>query len=145
MNSITNIDQMIATRDLCKQIIADKDIKDIKDPNGLLSVFEAVYPNKNLPEEFLVVKSIAQSDDGRPINDGTVEICIYVANLNKNGDQSQPNLSRIKELTGIFVPAIKNASKNKIAFNDFRTMLVKDGDIRYFYQSIVVNTVSINV
>ena len=137
MNSINNIDQIIATRDLCKQIMSD---------NGLnLDVFEVVYPNKNLPDEFLVVKSIAQSDDGRPINDGTVEICIYVGNPNKGDDQSRPNLSRISELTGIFVADIKNASKNKIAFNDFRTMLVKDNDIRYFYQSIVINTVSINV
>ena len=146
MNTISNIDQIIATRDLCKQIIADNDIKDFKNPNGLnLDVYEVAYPNKNLPDEFIVVKSIAQADDGRPISDGTVEICIYVANQKMSGDQSQPNLSRIKELTGIFVPAIRNASKNKIAFNDFRTTLVSDRDIRYFYQSIVVNTVSINV
>jgi hypothetical protein len=137
MNSITNIDQIIATRDLCKQIMAG---------NGLnLDVFEVSYPNKNLPDEFLVVKSIAQSDDGRPINDGTVETCIYVANLKKGNDQSQPNLARISELTDIFIPGIKDASKNKIAFNDFRTMLVNDSEIRYFYQSIVINTVGINV
>jgi len=86
-----------------------------------------------------------QSIDGRPISDGTVEICIYVENDNKANDQSQPNLSRISELTDIFVSGVKDASKNKIAFNDYRITLVKDSDIRYFYQSIVINTVSINV
>ena len=137
MNTITNIDQIIATRDLCEEIIVN---------NGLdLDIYEAVYPNGNLPSEFIVVKSITQSDDGRPINEGTVEICVYVHNLDKDNDQSQPNMSRLKTLSDVFVAGIKNASKNKIAFNDFRTMLVKDTDIRYFYQSIVVETVSINI
>ena len=137
MKMIDNIDQVIATRELCKQIIVD---------NGLnMDVFDMVYPNKNLPEEFLVAKSIVQSNDGRPISSGAVEICIYVANDNRANDKSQPNLSRISELTGIFIAGIKNASKNKIAFNDYRTMLVRDDDVRCFYQSIVINTVSINV
>ena len=137
MNSISNIDLIIATRDLCKEIISGSGLN--------LDVFEVSYPNKNLPNEFVLVKSIVQSDDGRPISNGTVEICIYVASKDLSSDHSQPNLTRIRELTGIFVPAIKDASKNKIAFNDYRTMLVKDNDIRYFYQSIVINTISINV
>jgi len=135
--TINNIYQIIATRELCKQIMANSGLD--------LTIFDVVYPNNNLPNEFLVVKSIAQSNSGRPISDGTVEICIYVGNNNKGNDATQPNLSRIKELSDVFVDGIKNASKNKIAFNDFRTMLVKDGDIRYFYQSMVINTVSINV
>ena len=137
MKSVTNIEQIISAREWCKDVISD---------NGLdLTVFEHSYDNKNLPNEFLLVKSINQTDDGRPINDGTIEICIYVANLGKGDDQSQPNLSRLNDLTNIFIPALKDASKNKIAFNDFRTTLVHDSDIRYFYQSIVINTVSINI
>jgi len=91
MKTIDNIDQIIAIRDLCRQIIAE---------NGLnLDIFEVVYPNKNLPSEFLLVKSIVQSHDGRPISDGTIEICIYAANHNKADNQSQPNLHRLAELT----------------------------------------------
>ena len=137
MKTISNIDQIIAARELCKQIMAE---------NGLnLDVFDVVYPNRNLPSEFLLVKSIVQSDNGRPISDGTVEICVYVGNNQKTDDQSQPNMHRLSELTGIFIAGIRDASKNKIAFNNFRTTLVRDSDIRYFYQSIVINTVSINV
>ena len=134
---IHNIDQIIAARELCRQIMADTGLN--------LEIFEVVYPNKNLPSEFLLVKSIVQSNDGSPIGDGTVEICIYAANNNKADDQSQPNKHRLKELSDIFVPRFKNASKNKIAFNNFRMDLVRDSNIRCFYQSIVINTASINV
>lgn len=137
MTSIDNIDQIVAIRDFCKQIMTDGGLN--------LSVYDVVYPNKKLPSEFLLVKSIAQTDDGRPISDGTVEVCIYVENLKYGDDQSQPNISRLKALTNIFIPAFKDGSKNKIAFNDFRMALVNDSDIRYFYQSIVINTVSINL
>ena len=137
MGRIDNIDLIIATRDLCKHIMVDNELD--------MNMFEVVYPNKNLPDEFLVVKSIIQSDTGRPISSGTVEICIYVANKKQSADQSQPNLSRIRQLTGTFVAGIKDASNNRVAFNDFRTTLVRDSDIGYFYQSIVINTVSINL
>jgi len=138
---IDNIDLIIATRDLCKHIMVDNDIN--------MSVFEVGYPTKktcnNLPDEFLVVKSIVQRDTGDPKSEGAVEICIYVANRTLGADQSQANLSRIKQLTGIFVSGLQDASKNRVAFNDFRTTLVRDSDIGYFYQSIVINTVSINL
>jgi len=134
---IHNIDLMIAARELCKQIMADKGLN--------LEIFEVVYPSENLPGEFLFVKPIIQSNDGSPTSDGTVEICIYVENNRKADDQSQPNKHRLKELTDIFIPRFRNASKNKIAFNDFRMDIVRDSNIRYFYQSIVINTKSINV
>ena len=131
---MSNISHIIATRELCRQIMDD---------NGIdLVVYDAVYPNKKRPDEFLVVKSIVHSDDGRPISQGAVEVCIYVANLKYGDDQSQPNLWLINDLTGIFMSGIKGASKNGVVFNDFRTMLVKDNDIRYFYQSIVIDVVS---
>jgi hypothetical protein len=135
MGTISNIGQMIATRDLCKQIIAD---------NGLnLAVYDVVHPvkhpNKELPAEFVVVKSIVQSDDGKPINAGTVEVCIYVASAN-----SQPDVHRIGELTEMFVSGFKDASKNRVVFNDMRMTLVRDESIGYFYQSVVIDTVSIN-
>jgi hypothetical protein len=114
-----------------------------------LAVYDVVHPvkhpNKELPAEFVVVKSIVQSDDGRPINAGTVEVCIYVANLDKDSDRSQPDLHRIGELTEMFLSGFKDASKNRVVFNDLRMTLVSDSNIRYFYQSIVINTVSINV
>lgn len=136
MNTITNIDQIIAAYALVGDILNEQSID--------IPVFQIAHPNKNLPEEFILVKSITQYDVWSPLINGAVEICIYVKNPRLKDDQSRPNLIRLQALSSTIVPRLKGGSKNRIAFNDIRTTLVSDPEINYFYQSIVIDTVSIN-
>jgi hypothetical protein len=130
---IDNLDLIIATRDL------------LKDRLGSIHIYDAVYPNKNLPGEFVLVKALKQSDDGNVDTDGTVEVCVYVKNLQKNGDDSQPALSRIRSLTKEVYPVLFDAEKNGVFFNRIDLNLVKDADISYFYNSLIIETKSINL
>jgi hypothetical protein len=131
---IDNLDLIIATRDLLKEKLGSS-----------IHVYDAVYPNKNLPGEFVLVKAIKQSDDGNVDIDGTVEICIYVKNRQNNGDNSQPDLSRISGLTKEIYPVLFDAEKNGIFFNRIDLNLVKDADLEYFYNSLIIETKSINL
>jgi hypothetical protein len=131
---IDNMDLIVATRDLLK--------------NGLgssIPVYDAVYPNKNLPAEFVLVKALKQYDDGNVDVDGTVEVCVYARNLRRGDDLSQPNLSRINSLTKEVYPVLYDAEKNGVFYIDIETNLVKDADIGYFYNSLIIKTKSINL
>jgi hypothetical protein len=130
---IDNMDLIVATRDLLKESL------------GSIAIYDAVYPNKNLPGEFILVRALRQSDDGNVDTDGRVEVCIYVKNLQKGGDGSQPNLSRIRGLTKEVYPVLFDAEKNGIFYNRIEIQLVKDADLGYFYNSLVIETKSINL
>jgi hypothetical protein len=131
---IDNLNLIIATRDLLNGGLGSS-----------IHVCDAVYPNKNLPGEFILVKALKQSDDGSVDIDGTVEVCIYVKNLQNNDDNSQPNLSRIRGLTKEVYSILFDAEKNGIFYNRIESTLVKDADIGYFYNSLVIETKSINL
>jgi hypothetical protein len=130
---IDNLDLIIAARDLLREKL------------GSIHIYDAVYPNKNLPGEFVLVKAIRQSDDGNVNTDGTVEVCIYVKNRQENGDDSQPDLSRIRSLTKEARSILFDAEKNGVFFNRIEWNLVKDADISYFYNSLIIETESINL
>lgn len=130
---INNMDLIIATRDLLKGSL------------GSIHIYDAVYPNRNLPDEFILVKALKQSDDGNVDVDGTVEICIYVKNLQKGDDHSLPNLSRIHGLTREVYSVIYDAEKNGVFYNRIEGSLVKDSDTGYFYNSLIIETKSINL
>jgi hypothetical protein len=130
---IDNLDLIIAVRDLIKQA------------DGSLTVYEAVYPNKDLPAEFVLVKALKQTDTGNVDADGTVEVCVYVRNRGNGDDHSQPNLSRLKALTQAVYPALFDAEKNGVFLNSTEMTLVKDADAGYFYNSLIIKTKSINL
>jgi hypothetical protein len=130
---IDNIDLLIAARDLIK--------------SGLTNaiVYDAVCPNKNLPDEFILVKAGRQFDGGNVDVDGIVEVCVYARNLDGNDDNTQPDLHRLKPLTESVYAILFDAQKNGIFFQDTEITLVKDGDIGYFYNSLIIETKSINL
>jgi hypothetical protein len=130
---IDNIDLIVATREL------------LTGAGIAVPVYDAVYPNKGLPGEFVVVKALKQWDDGNVAVDGTVEVCVYVRNLQKGDDVSQPNLSRLRSLTRSVYGVLFDAEKKGVFYNRIEASLVKDGDIGYFYNSLVIETKSINL
>jgi hypothetical protein len=131
---IDNLDLIIAARDLLKEKLGSS-----------IHVYDAVYPNKGLPGEFVLVRALKQSDDGNVDIDGTVEVCIYVKNLQENGDGSRPDLSRIRGLTKEIYAILFDAEKNGVFFNRIDLNLVKDADTGYFYNSLIIETKSINL
>jgi hypothetical protein len=131
---IDNIDLIIATRDLLKGGLGSS-----------IHVYDAVYPNKNLPGEFILVKALKQFDDGNVDVEGLVEVCIYVRNRQDGDDLSQPDLSRINSLTKEVYHILFDAEKNGIFYNRTELHLVKDSDNGYFYNSLIIKTKSINL
>jgi hypothetical protein len=133
-NRIDNLDLIVATRDLLTENLT-----------GSIRVYDVVYPNKNIPDEFVLVKALRQSDDGNVNVGGTVEVCVYVKNLQENDDNSRPDLSRLNILTKEVYSVLFDAEKNGIFYNEIETSLVKDADTGYFYNSLVIETESINL
>jgi hypothetical protein len=133
VNRIDNIDLLIAARDLIA--------------SGLTGVviYDAVYPNKNLPGEFVLVKAGRQFDGGNVDVGGVIEVCVYVKNREENDDNTLPDLHRLKGLTERVYAALYDAQKNGVFFQDTEITLVKDGDIGYFYNSLIIETRSINL
>ena len=131
---IDNMDLIIATRDLLKGVLGDS-----------IQVYDAVYPNKNLPGEFILVKALKQFDDGNVAVDGRVEVCIYVKNRQEGDDSSQPDLSRINSLTKEAYSILFDAEKNGVFYNRTEISLVRDAGTGYFYNSLVIETKSINL
>jgi hypothetical protein len=131
---IDNLDLIIAARDLLKSGMSSP-----------VQIYDAVYPNKNLPDEFILVKALKQSDDGNVDVDGAIEVCIYVKNLQNGDDNSLPDLSRIKSLTKEAYSILFDAEKNGVFFIRLEFNLVKDADIGYFYNSLIIETKSINL
>jgi hypothetical protein len=130
---IDNMDLIVATRDLLKGSL------------GSIAIYDAVYPNKGLPAEFILVKALRLWDEGDVDVDGRVEVCIYVKNLRKGDDNSLPDLSRIRGLTKEVYPVLFDAEKNGVFFNRIETTLAKDADIGYFYNSLVIEIKGINL
>lgn len=135
MSTIDNIDLIIAVRDLLESELPSKGLN--------IKVYSVVFPSKDIPKEFFLVKDITQQDKGNAVIPGTVEICIYVKNLDKEEDQSQPNLSRLKALTNIAMPILNDAIKNSTAITSIKPKLVNHPTVGYFYQSLVCETISI--
>jgi hypothetical protein len=131
---IDNVDLIVATRDLLEGGLS-----------GSVQIYDAVYPNKHLPEAFVLVKALRQLDDGNVDVDGRVEVCVYVKNLQKGDDRSLPNLSRIRSLTKDAYSVVFDAEKNGVFYNRIESTLVKDADIGYFYNSLIIETKSINL
>jgi hypothetical protein len=132
-NRIDNLDLMIAARDLIKSRLPEA------------TVCDAVYPNGDLPDEFILVRSLGQYDGGNVDVDGRVEVCVYVRNLSLNGDNSQPDLHRLKAVTEGVIAVLYDAQRNGIFFQDIQGTLVKDSSIGYFYNSLIIKTKSINL
>jgi len=129
--TIDNIDKILALEEILK-------------PTGY-DIFLHSFTSETLPDRFLLAKSINQHDDGNTLIDGTAEVCIYAKNLKRGNDQSLPNLSVIKEMTNIVLPLLNDGQKNQIFFNSLATNIVNDADIRYHYNSVILETKSVNI
>jgi hypothetical protein len=142
-NRIDNIDLIVACRDLIKAA------KVSGSPLHHIHIYDQVHDvtklHSPLPDEFIIVRTEGL-DDTLAVNvSGTVEVCIYVRNLQMDDDLSQPNLHRLNELTKAVLPVIYDAQKNGTFFEDISENLVMDSEIGYYYNSLVITTTSINM
>lgn len=111
---------------------------------GTLKVYSVVHPSKDLPSQFVVVKTVGGLNDiGNVDVDGILEFCLYALNLNQNDDQSQPDLSAINNLTKKIVPILNDAVFGNTAITAIRQQIVSHSEIKYFYQSLVCQTINL--
>lgn len=134
MNYTGSIDLLIAVRDLLEEKVGDIPMYDLMLPTH-------TSPSE-LPDSFVLIQPIVQYYHGDVDSYGTVEICLYARNTLPDIDQ--PDIPAIKELTDIVYPALQNAVKNNTAILDIRDKIVNHPEIRYHYNSLICETISIN-
>lgn len=139
MKQIVNIEVILSVCDFLSKELTKPDIN-----LASLTVYPFVHPSKNLPGAFLVVKAIAGFDDiGNVDVDGVLEFCIYVRNLNKGDDQTQPDYTTINNLTKEVMQILDGAVIGNTVITSIKPTLVSDPDIRYFYNSLICETLSV--
>lgn len=139
MNQIVNTEIVISAR---KFLISE--FKKPKIDLSSLKVYSYAHPLKNLPDTFILVKTVGALRDVGNLNvNGHLEVCVYAKNLVQEEDQSQPSLSVINNLTKKVLSILDDAIFDNTAIVSLSPTLVSDPDIKYFYNSIICETVNI--
>ncbi|MBK5722426.1 hypothetical protein JGH11_16235 [Dysgonomonas sp. Marseille-P4677] len=137
MNQIINTQVIINARNYLLSKFAEVELSTLK-------VYPMVHPSKNLPSQFVVVKTIGGLNDiGNVDVDGTLEFCLYALNLNAGDDQTQPDLMTIHNLTQKIVPILNDAVFENTAITAIRQQIVSHSEIKYFYNSLVCQTINL--
>jgi len=139
MNPIINTETILSARDFLLQELAKPDI-DL----GAMEVYSMVHPSKDLPKTFIVVKTVGRLYDiGNVDVDGTLEFCIYAQNKNLGDDQTRPDLSTINNLTKKILPILQDAVFGSTSITSISQTIVSHSEIRYFYNSLVCETINL--
>lgn len=139
MNQIINTELVLSTRKFL--------LEELKKPEidlSTLKVYSVTHPSKKLPNSFIIVRTTGSLRDKGNIDvKGTLEICVYVKNLNQDDDQTQPDLDTLNTLTKKVMSVLDDAIFENTAITSIDPRLVSDPDLRYFYNSIKSETFNV--
>ena len=117
-----------------------------KDAKNIERYFIPIYQVQHssiMPNEFVLVKSLSQIDNGSVLQNGYAEVCLYAKNVQLKSNSTLPNISMLTTLTNMVYSKLDNTIFDNFSITNIRSTTVNDADNGYHYNSLLLTLLNV--
>lgn len=117
--------------------------KDVKNIERYFIPIYQVQHSSVMPNEFVLVKSLSQIDNGSVLQNGYAEVCLYAKNVQLKSNSTLPNLTFLQTFTEMVYSKLDNTIFDNFSITNIRSTIVNDADNGYHYNSLLLNLINV--
>lgn len=126
-----------------KSFLNGNEPKDVKNIERYFIPIYQVQHSSIMPNEFVLVKSLSQIDDGSVKQNGYAEVCLYAKNVQLKSNSTLPNISMLTTLTNMVYSKLDNTIFDNFSITNIRSTTVNDADNGFHYNSLLLNLINV--